>query len=101
MSASKLHKASENATFFALNLIFIVQLYSVQIPVGKRELFGPKKSSQEISVVCVALVAILPFLMTSPHTQFWLWPELCTVFRLYNNSLNIVILCVSYFTCSL
>ena len=72
MSASKLHKASENAVFFALNLIFTVQSYSVQNLVGKRELFGPKKSSEENSVVCVALVAILPFLMTSPHTQFWL-----------------------------
>ena len=76
MSASKLHKASENAIFFVLNLIFIVQSYSVQSLVGKRELFGTKKSSQEISVVCVALMAILAFLMTSSHTQFWLWPEL-------------------------
>ena len=75
MSASKLHKALENAvSFFTVNLIFIVQSYSVQSLVGKRELFGPKKSSEEISVVCVALLAILPFLMTSPHTQFWLSP---------------------------
>ena len=39
---------------------------------GKGRFLATKRAQERVCIVCLALAAILPFLVTSPDIQFWL-----------------------------